>query len=712
MTAAVVLALTLLVALVWRRRSGATRVHRDGKQLLTQGSDHFARGETRAAIRCFQEVMVIDRSLRNEAQARLIPPLLALGHGRLAVEEVSALDTAALPTDLVYDLAIALEGAGCRPASVQLLVQIHQRDSGFRNVAAKLAQEIESGGGKVPGGGSAPSPLDGIPTRYTDLQPINRGGMGVVLSARDALLDRRVAIKMLAPELIGDPEFAKRFRREAQALAKVSHPNVVQIFDVHLDEVPFFTMEYLDGVSLDAELRRRAFDLEEALSIALQVAEALSCLNSHGLVHRDVKPENIILLPSKQAKLVDLGLVRSVNWSLMTQKNIPVGTPRYMAPEQVRGSEADGRSDLFSLGIVLFELLSGAHPFDDVDGKPHPPFERAPALRSRIPDISSALDGLVYACTDPVAEHRPQTASAVVQVLTEELASVRRRRSSSSRESLAAALSALRDLHSEILHPLKGVLGILGRAADNPDKIMEVFFSPGNISRLERQLDAELPALLSALGSSRPTGIGPVDGAAALLASAGLPGLFRAIVRARSDPSQRATDVLPLLERMRTAVLEVSARWGALFEAHRVLIGPCLAAGVSAFGLREQVRLRLADDTVAMWVVDRDTASRALAAVLDAVLTNAFEAGASRVELDLTRDEAAGEAALAISDDGPGFPPAVLARAFTPGLTTKPEGTGTGLTRARELILSLGGRLSVANSAAGHASVAVRLPLA
>ncbi len=202
--------------------------------------------------------------------------------------------------------------------------------------------------------------------RYDIERVIGKGGMGLVLKAHDSELNRVVAIKVLAPHLAGSSAARRRFAREAQAAAAVLHPNVLPIYNVESEgKLPYFVMQFVAGQSLQSRVDRDGpLEVHVALRIAKQTAAALAVAHSQGLVHRDVKPGNILLEEGvERAQLSDFGLARTADDASLTRTGIVAGTPHYMSPEQANGERIDARSDLFSLGCVLYFMLTARPPF-------------------------------------------------------------------------------------------------------------------------------------------------------------------------------------------------------------------------------------------------------------------------------------------------------------------------------------------------------------
>jgi serine/threonine protein kinase len=266
---------------------------------------------------------------------------------------------------------------------IEALLQSHERAGSFlgkpvpERVAEALATPAGPGEtqGEPAGHGDlaldflAPSDTPGVLGRlghYDVLEVIGKGGMGIVLRAFDEKLHRVVAIKVLAPQLASDGSARQRFVREARAGAAVSHDHVIDIHAVEDDgPVPYLAMRFIDGVTLQDKLNRTGpLPLKEVVRIGLQIADGLAAAHRQGLIHRDVKPANILLENSvERVKITDFGLARAVDDTSISQSGLVAGTPQYMSPEQAQGEHVDHRSDLFSLGSVLYAMCTGRPPF-------------------------------------------------------------------------------------------------------------------------------------------------------------------------------------------------------------------------------------------------------------------------------------------------------------------------------------------------------------
>jgi beta-lactam-binding protein with PASTA domain len=253
--------------------------------------------------------------------------------------------------------------------------------------------------------------------RYVLQRPLARGGMADVFLAYDELLDRPIAVKVLFPEFASDPAFVERFRREAQAAANLNHPNIVGIYDWGQENGTYFiVMEYIEGRSL-AEIIRSdgALDPERAVEITADVAAALAFAHRSGLVHRDIKPGNVLVTPAGQVKVADFGIATAANAGdpNLTKTGLVMGTATYFSPEQAQGKGVDPRSDLYSLGVVLYEMLAGEPPFkgeNPVAIAYQHVQEPPPGLRARGVPINAPLEAITFKLLAKNPAHRYPTA--------------------------------------------------------------------------------------------------------------------------------------------------------------------------------------------------------------------------------------------------------------------------------------------------------------
>ncbi len=395
---------------------------------------------------------------------------------------------------------------------------------------------------------------------YVIVSPLGAGGMGEVYKGRDTRLDRTVAIKVLSEQLASDPQFRERFEREARSVGSLNHPHICTLHDVgRHEDVDFLVMEYLEGETLQERLKEGPIPIAEALQIGIQIADALSAAHRAGVIHRDLKPGNIVLTKSgaarqgsPQAKLLDFGLAKadapaiagSVSMLPTTPPSLTVqgtilGTFQYMAPEQLEGREADARTDIFAFGSTLYEMFTGRKAFE---GRSQASLigailkDTPPPLSATEPAAPASLDRLVACCLAKHPDDRWQAAHDVMlqlKAIAEGVADfraaasseVRRRR----RETLAWAtavlglfvgIAAFASSYFESPDPDPGVIqfpvdvlsagGLPGSFAVSPDGRRVVFSAPSPQSNSTRSLwirSFESPVAQLLPGTESTTGL-------------------------------------------------------------------------------------------------------------------------------------------------------------------------------------------------------------
>ncbi|HET6323181.1 MAG TPA: serine/threonine-protein kinase [Planctomycetaceae bacterium] len=291
-------------------------------------------------------------------------------------------------------------------------------DAGLESHASGAAGGAPTGPFITPSQAASPTilPTSRFPTPYLEtlarqfpqldsFEHLGQGGMGVVYKARQRNLDRIVAVKLLPPSVGEEPAFAERFTREAQALARLNHSNIVQVYDFgRTDEYFYFVMEYVDGVNLRALIRDHKLDPEAALKIVPQICEALQFAHDEGIVHRDIKPENILVDKKGRVKIADFGLAKLLGRAAedlsLTGTGQLMGTLGYMAPEQLQQAHSvDHRADIYSLGVVFYEMLTGQLPI----GRFEPPSKKV--------QVDVRLDEIVLHSLESEPSRRYQHAS-------------------------------------------------------------------------------------------------------------------------------------------------------------------------------------------------------------------------------------------------------------------------------------------------------------
>jgi serine/threonine-protein kinase len=258
-----------------------------------------------------------------------------------------------------------------------------------------------------------------VDNRYALARPLGGGGMAKVYLAHDEVLDRDVAIKLLREQYSDDEEFVERFKREAQSAAALTHPNIVSIFDRGRSEGGdyYIAMEYVPGGTLKERLvRDGALSPGVAAGVAEQIADALAAAHEKGVIHRDIKPQNVLVTRSGDVKVTDFGIARAASSSVVTATSVVLGTAGYMSPEQARGEPVGPASDLYSVGVVLYEMLTGNLPFEAES-----PFALAmqhvnqppPSPRAANPEVPEALDAITMKLLAKDPKDRYQSANAL-----------------------------------------------------------------------------------------------------------------------------------------------------------------------------------------------------------------------------------------------------------------------------------------------------------
>lgn len=296
-------------------------------------------------------------------------------------------------------------------------------ESEDRKAVKEETMAISPTGTVMIGEGDAAPETRPVGERYQIQRRLGEGAMGVVYLANDQRMDREVAIKQLSPSLLGDKELMARFRQEARALARLVHPNIVQAFDfIEEGHQAWITMEYVEGQELNELLTDQPMAVEETLDLTRQVASAMAYAHEQGVVHRDLKPANILVTANGSIKIMDFGVAKLNESSMLTRVGTIMGSPAFMSPEQASGHEVGDSTDIYALGIMLYRMLTGHYPFTG-DAKSiiaqHLTKVPEPVGNFR-PDVPDELAALISSMLEKNPDDRPKSMGDIVKQLNQE----------------------------------------------------------------------------------------------------------------------------------------------------------------------------------------------------------------------------------------------------------------------------------------------------
>jgi tetratricopeptide (TPR) repeat protein len=378
-------------------------------------------GKFDLAISCFQKT---DKDYRweNESIRCLARCFMAKGMLDLALQELRRIPVEDAAKDLLYELGQRYEAVNDPPGAREVYKMIFAVDIGFKDVKGKLEALVGGSGDPMAAERTAimNTLSDEAKARYDLIQELGRGAMGIVYKARDNELEEMVALKILPDSLGQNPDALRRFRQEARNARRLSHPSIVRIHDIG-EELgrKYISMEFVNGTDLKERLKecKRKLPLKEMLSYSRQVCEALIAAHDSGIVHRDIKPANIMITKNGRVKVTDFGIAKMVldeSHADVTRVGAVVGTPLYMSPEQVKGDSVDNRADLYSLGVLMYEMLAGQPPFYEGDLAYHHVFTKPKPIGKEHPEDAARI---VMKCLQKDPGERYQNARELLEDL-------------------------------------------------------------------------------------------------------------------------------------------------------------------------------------------------------------------------------------------------------------------------------------------------------
>lgn len=387
------------------------------QRALSLGLGLLRQGRTADAVKYLKKVAELESGLK--ARGRYYLAVAALHQGRPAEARtmIGGLDPTEIEADEAYVLADALEKRGDSSTATALFRKLFLQDAAFKDVEERL-KALDQAANQLTEADVARMVSERVlDSRFQGVELLGFGGMGFVFRARDTKRDGlEVALKALSPFYANQKEVYERFLREAGALTDLVHPNVIRIYDVFEEQIPYYTMELVADRSLaDVLAAEGILPPARAVHLGRQFCDGLAQAHARGIVHRDIKPGNILVDPDDQVKVIDFGVARMLDMSAITVTGQVLGTPVYMSPEQVRGQGVDQRSDIYSFGIVLYVMLSGVRPFESSMDHMLKPVPELP------PDCpaSPALRAVVTRCLQKAPEKRFQTIAEVEAALAD-----------------------------------------------------------------------------------------------------------------------------------------------------------------------------------------------------------------------------------------------------------------------------------------------------